>query len=184
MNVNDLRLQGSKMRLFSPLSPAECAARLTEVIDFERSAHFSLAGLFGSRPVVGHVTGSSLRLRKRIGYRNPFQIFLTATMRPETGGTLISGGFAMHPFIRVFLLIWFGGVILIGGSIFVATVRGIFSGTSDRQGMWVGLLAPPIMLAFGVGLLRLGRFLGRKEARFLTDFLIEKLNARDQQRVA
>jgi hypothetical protein len=183
--VNDLRLSGSEIRLFSPLSPAECASRLEAVIDSERSALFSVAGLFGSRPVVGRVTGSSLRLRKRIGYRNSFQIFLTATMQPEAGGTLISGGFAMHPFVRVFMLIWFGGVILMGGSIFVATVRGTFSVTGGhRQNIWLGLVLPPAMLAFGAGLLRVGRFLDRDEARFLTDFLVETLNARDQKRAA
>jgi hypothetical protein len=183
--MNVLRLSDSEMRLFSPFSPVECVSRLEAVIDTERSALFSLGGLFGSRPVVGRVNGSSLRLHKRIGYRNSFQIFLTATMQAEAGGTLISGGFAMHPFVRVFMLIWFGSVILIGGSIFVAIVRGVLSGTgSNRHNMWVGLVVPPAMLVFGVVLLRVGRFLARNESRFLTDFLIETLNARNQNRAA
>src|SRR4051812_21410120 len=122
-------MNSNRIELIAPLPPAECASRLKAVIDTERSALFSFAGLFGSRPVVGRVTESSLRLRKRIGYRNSFQSFLTATMRPEAGGTLISGDVAMHPFVRVFMFVWFGGVVLIGGTMFLATVGSLLFGS-------------------------------------------------------
>ena len=173
-----------RIQLFSPLPPAECASRLKVAMDTERLAHFSLAGFFGSRPVVGQVTESSLRLRKRIGYRNTFQTFLTATMRPEAGGTVISGEFAMHPFVRVFMLIWFGGIIIIGGTMFVATASSMLSGSGQGQNTWMGVVIPTAMLAFGFGLVRLGRFLARTESRFLTDFLVQTLNAHEQNRAA
>jgi hypothetical protein len=154
-------------------------------MDTERSALFSLTSLFGSRAVIGRVTDTSLRLRKRIRYRNSFQSHLTATLRPEAGGTVISGEVAMHPFVRVFMFIWFGGVILIGGTMFVAAIGTIFFGSgSQHQNAWMGAVIPPVMLVFGFGLLRFGRYLARDETRFLTDFLIQTLKAHAQDRAA
>ena len=175
----------NRIQLFSPLPPAECVSRLVAVMDTEQSAIFSLAGLFGSKPVIGRVTETSLQLRKRIGYRNSFQSFLAATLRPEAGGTVISGEVAMHAFVKVFMFIWFGGVILIGGTAFVVTAGTIFFGSSSQhQNAWMGAVIPTVMLLFGFGLVRFGRFLARDEARFLTDFLMQTLNAHAQDRAA
>lgn len=175
-------VNSNRIQLLSPLTPAECVSRLAGVIDTERSAIFSLAR---SRPVVGRVTDSFLRLRRRIGYRNSFQSFLTATMRPEAGGTLISGTVAMHPFVRVFMFMWLGGVLLLGGTMFIATVSSMVIGSdSHHQNAWMGVVIPPAMLAFGFGLMCFGRYLAREEARFLTDFLIRTLDVHDQNRAA
>lgn len=175
-------VNSNRIQLLSPLTPAECVSRLAGVIDTERSAIFSLAR---SRPVVGRVTDSFLRLRKRIRYRNSFQSFLTATMRPEAGGTLISGEVAMHPFVRVFMFMWLGGVLLIGGTMFLATVGSMVIGSgSHHQNAWMGVVIPPVMLAFGFGLVCFGRYLAREEARFLKDFLIRTLDVHDQNRSA
>lgn len=178
-------VDSNRIQLFSPLPPAECASRLAAAMDVERSPLFSVAGLFGSKPVIGRVTETSLRLRKRIGYQNSFQSFLVATLRGEAGGTVISGEFAMHPFVNAFMFVWFGGVILIGGTGFLAAVGTIFfvSG-SQRQTAWMGVVIPPLMLAFGFGLVRFGRYLARDEARFLTDFLAQTLDAKAQNRPA
>jgi hypothetical protein len=171
-------VNSNRIQLLSPLTPAECVSRLTAVIDTERLASSSWSG---SRPVVGRVTDSSLRLRKRIRYRNSFQSFLTATMRPEAGGTLISGEVAMHPFVRAFMLIWLSGVLFIGGTMFLATVgsMAIASG-SHHQNAWMGVVIPPVMLAFGFGLVCFGRYLARDEGRFLTDFLSRTLDVYEQ----
>jgi hypothetical protein len=169
--------------MFSPLSPAECASRLAAVLDSDRLAGFSLPALFGSNPVIGRVTATSLRIHKRIGYRNSFQTCLTATMRAEAGGTLISGKFGMHPFVRFFMGFWFGGIILIGGSFSVVVAISLFPGSGHYyHDAWMGLVGPPVILAFGIGLVRFGRFLTRDESKFLTDFLVHALNARDRNR--
>jgi hypothetical protein len=178
-------VDSNRIQLFSPLPPTECAARLAAAIDTESSVPFSLNGLFGSKPVVGRVTATSLRLRKRIRYQNSFQNHLAARLRAEAGGTVISGGVAMHPFVRAFMFIWFGGVILIGGTMFVGAVWTMLSSADgQRQHVWMGVVIPPFMLAFGLGLVRFGRYLARDETRFLTDFLIQTLNAHAHDGVA
>jgi hypothetical protein len=102
-------------------------------------------------------------------------------MRPEAGGTLISGEVAMHPFVRAFMLIWLSGVLLIGGTMFLSTVgsMAIASG-SHHQNAWMGVVIPPVMLAFGFGLVCFGRYLARDEGRFLTDFLSRTLDVYEQ----
>lgn len=175
-------VRSNRIQLLSPLTPAECVSRLVAVIDTERPTMLS-SGLSGSRPVVGRVTDSFLCIRKRIGYRNSFQSFLTATMRPEAGGTLISGEVAMHPFVQVFMFIWLGGVLLIGGTVFLATVGSMVIGSgSPHQNAWMGVVIPPVMLAFGFGLVSFGYHLARDEGRFLTDFLIRTLDVHEQNR--
>lgn len=175
-------MSSNNIQLLTPLTPTECASRLTAAIDTQRSAFISFAGFFGSRPVVGRVTESSLRLRKRIGYRNSFQSFLTATMQRGTEGTVISGEVAMHPFVRAFMFVWFSGVVLIGGTMFIATLGSLLFGSGHwAQNSWLGVVIPPVMLAFGYGLIRFGRHLARDEAKFLTDFLIQTLDAHEQK---
>ncbi len=166
-------MNSDRIRLFTLLTPSECASRLKIAIDTDWR-------LFGSKPVVGKVTESSLCLRKRIGYRNSFQSVLTATMQREAGDTVLSGKVAMGSFVRAFMFIWFGGLLLIGGTIFVVAIASMISGSSNRQhDAWLGLVVPPAMLVFGYGLVRFGRYLARDEARFLTDFLIQTLDARE-----
>src|ERR1700722_6206949 len=106
------------VELIAPIPPAECAARLRAAIDLERFPLFCFEWLWASKPTLGLVTDSGFRIRKRIWYGNAFQRFLTAAIRAEGNGTAISGRLAMHPFVQVFAVVWFAGVILIGGAIF------------------------------------------------------------------
>ena len=164
-----------RLELRSPLPPIECARRIASAIDTD--SLFSLAFLFGSNPVVGRVTESSLRLRRRIKYRNSFQKLLVVTMRPEGSGTVISGKFVMHPIIRVFTAIWFTGVIVIGGALFVRALHLFLLGSVLREdGVWQGLVFPPCMIVFGLLLTRFGT---RADIQFIEDFLVEMLAVED-----
>ena len=88
---------------------------------------------------------------------------------------------AMHPMVRLFMFVWFGGVIIIGSTIFFATLWPMLSGSESQDwNAWLGVIIPPAMLVFGYGLIRFGRYPARDEARFLTDFLIRTLDAREQ----
>jgi hypothetical protein len=130
-------MNSGRINLLAPFGQAECVSRLTAAIDAEQSLLSSIAALRGSKPVVGWVTESSMRLRKRIGYGNSFQSYLTrcevrerskthssttATMRPEAGGTAISGKIAMHPLVRAAMIVWFGAIIYMAGAPFIRTL--------------------------------------------------------------
>jgi hypothetical protein len=131
---------------------------------------------YGSRPVVGRVAGRSVRLRKRIGYRNSFQTFLTGTLEPRGEGTAFRARAGMHPFVAAFMAVWFAAILLIGGPVFVAAVRGV---AAEANGL-VGLLAPPLMLVCGLLLVWFGRYLARGEEQFLVSFVAEVLGARGE----
>ncbi len=159
------------VQLHSRFTPDECAQRLGAAIDSQLS-------LFGSRPVIGRVNSSTLRLRKRIGYGNSFQTFLTASMKPHGSGTVIDGEFAMSLFTRVFMSIWFAFLAIIGGSAFVVALFSLLAGPSEFRGnAWPFLFGPPGMLIFGFLLIRFGRYFAQAEAGFLKDFIRHTLDA-------
>ncbi len=173
-------MEPKHLELYSSLSPSDCAERLSQAIDRERVISFSFTG---SHPVAGRVDGSSFRIRQRLHYRNSFQTFLAGSIQPQGTGSIIRGDFAMHGFVRAFMPVWFGGVALLGSVFFVVALLTIFAGTSSqRSGAWAGLVVPPLMFVFGIALVRFGRYLARDEARFLTDFLRETLQANDNTR--
>jgi hypothetical protein len=174
-------MNSGRINLLAPFGQAECVSRLTAAIDAEQSLLSSIAALRGSKPVVGWVTESSMRLRKRIGYGNSFQSYLTATMRPEAGGTAISGKIAMHPLVRAAMIVWFGAIIYMAGAPFIRTLYLMIVGSpAEYENAKVLLVTFPVMLAFGFGLIAFGRYLARNEIRFLTEFLIRELDARER----
>lgn len=121
-----------------------------------------------------------MRLRKRTGYGNSFQSNLRATIRPEAGGTAISGKIAVHPLVRVAMIVWFGAIIYLAGPAFLRTVYSMLVGAAPAyENAGVLLVMFPAMLACGFALIAFGRYLARDETRFLTEFLIRELDARE-----
>jgi len=171
-----------QLRIYSPLPPDECARRISAAIDPERSSFFSRVG---SRPIVGRVDSSSIRLRKRINYGNSFQTFLTATVRAHDAGTVIQGEFAMHPLTRIFMPVWFGGVLFVGGASYMISVFSKVTHPSPHQeASWPLLLISAGMLVCGYLVLQFGRYLARYEAAFITEFLRSTLDSTGKSRNA
>ena len=167
------------VELLSPLPLHECVVRLREVTGGDDL--WSWFGNFGSREVVGHVSERSIRLRKRIGYKNSFQTILIGRLERHEAGTIFRGKARMATFLRCFMTVWFGGLVLIGGILSVAAVGQVLGFAAPAmQGNLPLPLVPVIfilMLAFGVGLVRFGRWLARDEERFLVQFLADALEA-------
>lgn len=168
------------IRLLTSLSPEQCLARLTAAGDIATCILPSGGTLFGSKPVVGRASTQAIRLSKRINYQNSFQTHVAASMRVTADGTAIEGVLGMHPSVHVFLGVWFGFVLLIGSLVFFSSVSAVINGVeASRQDAWLGILIPPLLFGFGVVLLRVGQRLARDEARFLTEFLLRTLDARE-----
>jgi hypothetical protein len=78
--------------------------------------------------------------------------------------------------ITIFMGIWFGGVIVIGGALVVTLlVKAITTQSLDDLG---GAIVPLLMLVFGVSFVWFGRFLARNEKSHLIAFLETTLEAR------
>ena len=167
------------IELVSPFPPDECVARLVAAIDHE-GLLFWRASLFwrGSMPVIGRVTGRSLRLRKQIGYLNSCQTLLTGTLAPQGQGSVFRGTTGMHPFVPVFVWIWFAFIAIIGiVTAVIAAVQWLSGGVG--QPIRVIALATSAMIPFGVVLLCVCRMLAQGEKEFLVAFLRDVLAADD-----
>ena len=158
-------MSSESFELISPLERAEFTRRL-------QAATAPGSMIFSSMPVIGYVGESSLRLRKRISYRSTFRGWLFATLIDEDGHTRLHCRSGMHPFARVFMVIWFSGVLLIGGAMFIITIWTWLAGKVPLPtNAWLGVAVLPLMLGFGIGLMWFGQFIARKEEQFLIDFL-------------
>jgi hypothetical protein len=177
--ILQLLSQKESLTLYSPHPPSVCMARrLTLAIHRQSSALFSFGSILSTKSVAGQVALDSLKLRKRINYRNSFQTFLIATMKPHEKGTLIQGDFVLHPLVRAFGVFWFGGVVIIGGCMLILTIFSyVFGFPHHDDHAWLMLIGPPAMLLFDVLLLKVGRYSAKGEAQFLSEFLIELLDA-------
>ena len=155
----------AKLELVSPLPLVECQRLLN-------------LGLQRSTAVEGSVKGTRLRARKRIFYRNSFQIRLSASLIEEGSHTRIICRFGMHPVVIAFLVFWFGVLLFIGGGGIIAGVVELISGLHSEARDLVGSLIPAMMLMFGVMMLLVGRYLAAGERRTLIGFVRETLKAR------
>ncbi len=158
----------------SPHSADECHRRLKE------SVETSLFPYFSSKIAVGKVSREFISISKKIAYRNSFQTVFRASMRPLGGETELIGTFGLHPFVKIFMCIWFGFIFLIGGAIFAFTSYSIFIKEAPIDiGSIMGMLIPPAMVFFGVALLLVGRHLASDESAFIKTFLSDLLDAKE-----
>lgn len=166
------------INLRSPLPLNECYQRLMESVD---NSFFSQ---FGSKPIAGKISRTSINIRKVIWYQNSFQMILKASIKEDPNGTTIIGRFGLHSFVKVFMFIWFGFIILFGGISWIVSVGAhVLSGTLPEGEAWMGVLITPSLIVAGIGLLKFGKYLSRDEPGFLTDFLIKLLDAKQIESV-
>lgn len=158
------------VEVVSPLPLSECVSRLRAATD-NRAIEYYFG--IGSKPVVAKISDCSFRLRRRIWYSNSFQTYLSATMRPQLGGTVISGECGMHPTVVPFSIIWFA---LVAVSMLLAPGLKVLHGQRDEDALF-GLIICSVMLGLGIGIVRFGRYLARNEARILSDFIFQTLDA-------
>lgn len=162
------------MTLHTRIPIEECEARLASSVDAERLG-FSWSGYAGSRPILGKLRDSSFRLQKRRYYRNSFAPFFFGRFVASDDGTLIEGEFRMHPFVRVFMIVWFS---LLGVPSVIMLIS-VFAGQADIQDGPLALVLPAGMVAFGVALVKFGRWLGRSEETAIVAFLKSTLETTD-----
>ena len=82
----------------------------------------------------------------------------------------------MHPFVKVFMIVWFSFL----GLFSVIMLSTVIAGRADVQGSTaLGLLIPAGMAAFGIALIKFGRWLGRNEETAIIAFLKSTLETND-----
>ncbi len=154
--------------LISPLPLDECRRRL--------SANIATRWLTPSdKPLIGTLSDTTLRVRKKIAYRNSFQTFLFARLTAQGRHTALRCRFSMHPFVLIFMIVWFSGLLVgVGGANLILSLANLKAG---RPMLDPGALIPLLMMIFGIGLVVAGRTLARDERQFLIDLLCRLLEA-------
>lgn len=156
--------------LLSPYRPEECVRRLRMVTDPRRRHR-------NNNPLIGVITDTTLRLRRRLAYRNSFQTFLFATMEREDDGTRLRCRFGMHPVAVGFLVVWFCFVIVgLGVGLTVAfDLFGIDHGL-DRP-LWPAAVVPVFMAVFALFWLKFSRRLAEEDELFMIELFRFSLDA-------
>jgi hypothetical protein len=159
--------------LVSPLPLAECVCRLRAATD----SSFAIAG---SKPVLGTVRETGIRLRRRSYYRHGSQCWLSGKFTEENGGTRLHFTVGMHPFVRTFLEYWVACIFLGGGWVLVRTLRALWAAQAPLpQHLWLGLVVPPMLLGFGVVLLMSGGHNFGSDPRFLLEFVARTIDGKE-----
>ena len=89
--------------LYSALPSEQCEYRLANAIDAERSAIFSLSGYHGSKPFVGEIHDSKIRLLQRpsIYGRNAFPPVFSGELQAHGPGTRIVGTLDLEATVKI-----------------------------------------------------------------------------------
>lgn len=158
----------TRFDLLSPMPRAEIVRVLTDETD--RWWTFS-----GAKPFVGGVDEGGFSLYVRQWYRNLFRTQLRARFHDEARGTRMSCRAGMHPVVVAFMVVWFGVVVAISIGALVRLLGGAGDGTA--LGVAPGFFFMALMGLFGVGLIKLGRWLARDELKRMLGFLEEVIDA-------
>jgi hypothetical protein len=120
---------------------------------------------------VGTVTESRVKLQRVIPmFRNSFKPFLVGQFVKRGEQVFLVGRFTMDGFVKVFMTVWFGFLVVFG-------VAAPFAQTASRSGSFVFVFAPITMCGFGVGLVWFGRWLARNDAAWLADVVKRAIGA-------
>ena len=85
----------------------------------------------------------------------------------------------MSRWVKTFMRIWLGGVLLFGAPIFALSALDLLTGSHHTTGdVRVGLIVPPALILWGFVLPKLGRLFGHGDERFLLEFVQQTLAAR------
>lgn len=168
-----MQIHSNKIKLRSPHLIEKCGRRLKESVDT------SFFPYFPSKQIAGKISKHSISIRKKIGHRNSFQTVLRASLKQNEKETELVLTMGLHPFVKIVMLVWFGGFILIGGSILTMSLSSIFMKKSSVDiGTIMGILIPPGMVIFRIALLIFGKYLSKDENRVLIVFLRDLLDAK------
>jgi hypothetical protein len=122
----------------------------------------------GCKPILGRVSGRSVRLRKRPLGKSNFQACLIGSLEPQGDGTVFRGTVGLNPSTWYFMAVWFGGAAFGCFASLMDAARTTAAGGTPQP---MGIVIPLALLGFGVMMVRAGRNQSRAEEPVLVAFL-------------
>jgi uncharacterized membrane protein YgdD (TMEM256/DUF423 family) len=161
------------IKIQSPLGVQDCVALLKRATreDSTFKTMFVDAGV-----ILCKFDGNNFRLQQKRSYRNSFAPFFYGEFKQTMSGTEISGEFRMQTSVTAFMIIWFGFLLVIGGTLVCSSLYQLATGHYDHaknDNPIMGVLIPIGMMVFGFALVTFGKWLGRSEEANMANFLKE-----------
>lgn len=159
-----------RIELESPLPEHVARERMRAASVSYLRAGFSFGGLGGYR-VVGRVGEHWVRLSAgRVGIRNSWSPIFRGRLDPSLTGCRLAGKIGWHPLVKLFSVVWLGGV----SAFFLVFLGALIAGQVTGLDVLAGLL-PLGFIAFYVGLSSWGIGIGRRDAAYLRRWLNDQV---------
>jgi hypothetical protein len=156
-------------------TPAEFVSAYGLSESVERLAAATKRSVFsswGETSAVGKVSESQVRLQRVIPMvNNSFKPFFFGRFEVRDGVTVLSGRFALTLFVKIFMTVWFGMLLLIGGGILVSAVK------AQGSAPPLVLIQPLLMVGGGVLLVAFGKWLSRHDVAWLSSVIERALGS-------
>lgn len=136
----------------SKLNKDELLARLDNEIEPEKPFSFSAKSFSYSKPYIGKISYDRFEIKRAITYRNSFLPVIKGTIKNDLSGSKINVKMNLIDFVKVFMIIWLGGVSL--GCI--ASAYSLFFRNNANSETGFFMFIPFIMLLFGVAMVCFG----------------------------
>ena len=162
------------MKMRTKLSVADCRARLASSTDLKGITLSWDPEALGT--VMGEFRGSAFRLHTRKYYSNSFAPFFYGKLTQADGGAMLEGGFRMNPFVRLFMAFWFAFLLIFFVGAMMVPPAPHPAGGVGRCWFYAGLA---LVAVLGVGLVLLGKWLGRGDQTVIHAFIKNTLEASD-----
>jgi hypothetical protein len=150
-------------------SPAEFVSVYGLSESVERLAAATKRSVFsswGETSAVGKVSESQVRLQRVIPMiNNSFKPFFLGRFEVRDGVTVLTGRFTLTPFVKIFMTVWFGMLLLVGGGILVSGIKGPGSAPPFV------LFQPLLMVGGGILLVAFGKWLSRNDVAWLSSVI-------------
>ncbi len=158
------------------LSTIECLQRLRSHVAPSTGPLRRPSASPGEGTIIAKVNGERFRIFAR-GPRyvhNSFAPFLYGRVAANADGTRIDAKFRMHPVVRVFMSVWFGGLAIMALAFPLILLTGNLK--ADVPPFTV-IATPFLIILFGIGLIAFGRWTARGQVSRILEFLRVELEA-------
>jgi hypothetical protein len=137
-----------------------------------RSAFSALAG----PAAVGTVSESGVKLQRVIPMvHNSFKPFFLGRFVKRGERVFLTGRFTMLLITKVFMSLWFGLL----ASVSVTALVSMLAVPAEKPGRFSLVLGPWLMIAFGIGMLRLAKWFCRNDVQWLTNVIRRAISTAD-----
>ncbi|MDX2411322.1 MAG: hypothetical protein QNK34_05130 [Woeseiaceae bacterium] len=155
------------IRITTPLSPDATERRLKD-----RITRIGIPLLMSKR-LVGTVKEREVKVRlHRQFMSNSFGPVFAGSISAEDGQTVLRGVYRLHKYIHTFFKVWFGFIIIWSTVGIPAGLVQLLAGEPEGA---IFVVAPIVMVGFGVAFVRLGEYFGNKDHKLIAQKIAEAI---------